>query len=321
MNSPTVYESELFPIILKLLGSEPHARVATYIIFWFQLAKHRRKGRVGLYKTDQELETDTGKRSAGRLLLHLACASAVPAPKPKPIRLRQTKPLFEIDYGPKPGQGSGRVRWIYLTEVSLKIIDEALEAREEKSSSGKAKPHLPVAMKCSDQSSKKSAIPIDQTDTSYIPTNSLSGSKAKENALGSKEVLGTINRVFQAWNTSCTKSGKSQLKWSDLDQKRFLPELSHLVDVLQIDKLSDQVLEARMTVLCTRLNSVMYDMSDSFQAYNTNGLIAQSFAKYGQQLLIDAEKLLSKKDPWKGGLKASDPLKIKTPGPTSPDGH
>jgi hypothetical protein len=65
----------------------------------------------------------------------------------------------------------------------------------------------------------------------------------------------------------------------------------------------------------------MYHMSSSFEAHNKDGLTAQSFAMYGQKLMIAAARLVSKKDPLKGGLKGADLLKMNYPISAQPDGH
>jgi hypothetical protein len=305
MKATFVSQTDLFPILLTKLGSEPHARIAACVAYWLQFAKHCLKGRFGLYKEDSDLQAETGKQSAGRLLLDLCRAPT----KSKPRRLRLSEPLFALAYGPKPGQHSGRVRWIFETEASRKVLQEALEARQ-KGSTGGRKLSRPVTTNCPDRSQQNAATLISHTYSSTKHSTILSTLKPGEKA---GEVTGKclqeVDRIFTLWNSCCDKSNKPNLRWTGSERSKVSSELAYIVEVLEISKLSDQVVEERLNVLCNRLDEAGNHLSDSFKGHNKNGLTARSFAMYGRELMAEAEKMLITVDKWAKVSKASDVFK------------
>jgi hypothetical protein len=245
------YQTELFPILYKILGSEPHARIAAYVIYWLQFAKYSHKGRVGIFKEDKELQTATGKQSAGRLLRDLCRApNSSEPPKSRSRRLKLTEPLFDVAYGPKPGQHSGRVRWIFETEASRKVLQEAREAREQKARTGRGKTSPPVSANCPDRSLQNGPTLISHTYSSTIQSTNISSPKSGEKMgeLAGKS-LQEVNRTVKLWNSCCEKSDKPDRRWTDADKTLFLPQLSDVVEAVETVKLSDEGLEQRLSIL------------------------------------------------------------------------
>ena len=101
------------------------ATVASELVFWSQCGHNKLRGRKGFYKEDAELSFAIGKHASSirRALSRIS------------VKVGEDKPdaLFEIAHGPKPGQRSGRVRWLFPTPRADQMIRDALllaEARD-----------------------------------------------------------------------------------------------------------------------------------------------------------------------------------------------
>ena len=77
--------------------------------------------KIGFYKTDADLGDAIGRhgKTAGTNLLKVCT----------PFGQNNATALFEVTYGPKAGQDSGRCRWLFLTLQAEEIIKAALEDR------------------------------------------------------------------------------------------------------------------------------------------------------------------------------------------------
>jgi hypothetical protein len=101
---------------------EPAARLASELLFWSQCGQKKLRGREGIYKEDADLVQAIGKDASSiRRALARICAKA-----------GEDRPeaLFEIAHGPKPGQRSGRVRWLFRKLRGDEMIREALGLAE-----------------------------------------------------------------------------------------------------------------------------------------------------------------------------------------------
>ena len=116
---------DLFQVCRRYF-SEPVARVASEVLFWSQCGRGKLRGREGFYKEDADLVKAIGKDASSiRRALTRICAK---------VGEDRPEALFEIAHGPKPGQRSGRVRWLFRKPRGDEMIREALllaEARRE----------------------------------------------------------------------------------------------------------------------------------------------------------------------------------------------
>ncbi len=123
----------------------------------------------------------------------------------------------------------------------------------------------------------------------------------KENTGGASEAKmdsqGQVNRLVQSWRKVCERSNKHDLIWRDQDLDRLSIQLAKTVADLRLHELSDADLEARLTVLCTKIADISEDMSEGFAKYNRHGLELSSFVMYGRKLMkLAAERASKPKD-------------------------
>jgi hypothetical protein len=91
--------------------SQPVASVASELLFWSQYGQHNLHGHAGFYKEDAELVEVIGKDASSiRRALSRICSKAGE---------NRPEALFEIAHGPKPGQRSGRVRWLFRKPAAM----------------------------------------------------------------------------------------------------------------------------------------------------------------------------------------------------------
>jgi hypothetical protein len=229
----TANKDDLFTAALNSLG-RALARTAAELLYWSQFAKHRFKGRLGIYKEDQELGRVLGvhPKTAGRHVLAL-CAGGpgnqaeADAGRPK---------LFDVEYGPQPRARSGRSRWLFVRPEGLKIIAEALELRrlrrERIAPADRKKKLRPHGSDQSDRSPQNAPTHISHK---YLPgehSGALSSS-AKEKEPGDtsskKESQAEVNRLKESWRKICEQSGRHDLVWRDQDVDRYAKELAETV--------------------------------------------------------------------------------------------
>ena len=250
------------------------------------------KGRRGIYKEDAELAQNLGghAKTAGRLIVDLA--DVTKATRSKKLTLKE--PLFEIGYGPKPGQRSGRVRWIFATEVSRRFLDDAGRARQEKSAKGGKKISSVLVVNQTSQSPQIAPILSSQITDNNKPQEFLSIPKTKKKAHQPlpESAQAEISRLANTWNQQCQVHNRNTLVWLPTDVEKHAGELWAIIEVCQIENLSDEALKIRLALLCNRLEEVFGHLSESFQKYNTNGLQLSSFAMYGRKLWTEVDQFI-----------------------------
>jgi hypothetical protein len=287
-----VSEREIFSVVLKEIKSASHARAAAHVLFWLQHAKMTLKGRCGIYKEDAELAQNLGghAKTAGRLILDLA--DVTKATRSKKLTLKEA--LFEIGYGPKPGQRTGRVRWIFATQVSQRVLDDARKLRQEKIAKGEKKISSMLAANQTSQLPQIAPILSSQITYTNKPQEFLSTPKTKKKAHQPlpDSAQAEISRLANTWNEQCQVHNRNTLVWLPNDVEKHTGELWAIIEVCQIENLSDEALKMRLALLCNRLGEVSGYLSDSFRKYNTNGLRLSSFAMYGQQLWTELEQFI-----------------------------
>jgi hypothetical protein len=151
---------DLFAVCADRYGyPEPAARVLSDVLYWSQFPQHHLRGQLGIFKTDGELARELHKhpKTVGRLLRKV-CA---PAESGKPDA------VFLTRYAPKPWHPSGRVRWLFRTELGDEIIAYALEraevrlsrkrSRKQNAATGRRDMHRSAASKRSDRSPQYAA--------------------------------------------------------------------------------------------------------------------------------------------------------------------
>jgi hypothetical protein len=295
----TANKDDLFRAALNHVD-RPLARTLADLLYWSQFAKHQFRGRLGIYKEDTELGHVLGvhPKTAGRHVRELCAggqeneAETAPGGAPK---------FFDVAYGPKPRARSGRSRWLFIRPEGLKVIAEALELerqrRERIAPADRKKKLRPRGSSQSDRSPQNAPTHI-HTYTPGEQSGALSSSgseKAPGETNSKKESQVEVNRLKESWNKVCEQSGRHDLVWRDQDVDRYAKELAETVTVLQLHKISDADLDARLTVLCTDLDSISDDMSEAFAEYNRHGLEFSSFVKYAPKLMkLGAERASSK---------------------------
>jgi hypothetical protein len=80
--------------------------------------------------------------------------------------------------------------------------------------------------------------------------------------------------------------------WRPSHVKQFADEFLEIAWSPKVRSLPDEELLDRLTLLCGNLRSVDMEMSEAFSSHNKSGLTAQSFAKYGDKLLVLAGERL-----------------------------
>src|SRR5262249_19962638 len=292
---------DLFPAVLKHVRRASLARTAAELLYWVQYAKHEFKGRIGMYKEDEELGKALGMhpKTAGRHVAELCAAGS----KNQPGKLL----LFDVAYGPKPGAGSGRSRWLFPLPEAHKIIEEALEEKrlrqERAAPTNRNAKSRPRGAHHSNRSPQNAPTLISHPYLTEKPSEGLSKQAEKgrgptdskrEESQGKIEVERTemegdvseqVNRLMESWRRVCERSNKPDLVWPDQELDRLSSKLAKTVADLRLHKISDADLDARLTVLCTKLPETSRDMSEAFADYNRRGLELSSFVQYGHRLM------------------------------------
>jgi hypothetical protein len=305
---PTVSEAELFRICRKTY-SEGIARVTSVALYWSQFAEHRFRGKIGIYKTGEDLGEALCRhpKTAGKNLMKVCT----------PLGKESRTALFEVSYGPKAGQDGGRCRWLFLTPRGQQIIQSAVEDRLNRQEAKRGRQvrregrHASADAPSDDITNRQSVDEVrtnrrpQNTPTHYtedLPTRrSINLSAApreisiEDSQEGQEEETEKINRIPELWKIACQRCGRRDLVWRQSDVGRFADQFSEIESMRAVRDLADEKLLERLILLCGDLDRVFPDMSEAFCDFNKKGLKAQSFATYGGKLLELAEAKLSTK--------------------------
>jgi hypothetical protein len=275
------------------------ARVASVVLYWAQFATHHFHGKLGFYKTDADLGDAIGRhgKTAGTNLLKVCT----------PFGQNNATALFEVRYGPKAGQDSGRCRWLFLTLQGEQIIKAALDdrlAREDAKRGRRPRRgglHEPDSVASDDAPSRQSTsvdfgnrrpriTPTLNTEH-FSPTHSahLSPPARREISVEDQqeeERAQALKRIPGLWEIACERCGREDLVWRWSHVQQFADEFLEIAWSRNVRRMSDEELLDRLTLLCGNLKSVDMEMSDAFSSHNKSGLTAQSFSKYGDKLLV-----------------------------------
>jgi hypothetical protein len=297
---------DLFQVSLRHF-SQPVASVASELLFWSQCGEHKLRGREGFYKEDADLVQAIGKDASSiRRALARICAK---------VGEDRPEALFEIAHGPKPGQRSGQVRWLFRKPRGDELIGEALllaQARQEKRQrsatkrSGKAPPVGRIRPHRSAQNERTLSI---QMDSSESHSESLSSAEA-ERETESYEEKGFpegIERFASFWKTACEECNEPTLAWRPSEVRRWSSKLSEFIQEMGVAQMSDEDVMARLRVLVRDFELIKERMGRAFERYNTDGLHIESFVRYSTKLWLATEKIVEEERK-ASKFKASRPL-------------
>jgi hypothetical protein len=175
------------------------------------------------------------------------------------------------------------------------FIDEALELAEARrrkreehhAATGRHKSSPPVTAERSHRSPQNAAIPIIQKDLSESQAENLSlAQEQKEKPDPSKQerLQEELAWFVRLWGRACHESGKPTLAWRPSDVRYWSGKLIELIQVLRLSDLTDDDLLKRLRLLAGDLRPFSLVMGDSFMDYNRDGLMIESFARFGQKL-------------------------------------
>jgi hypothetical protein len=283
--------------------SQPVASVASELLFWSQCGHNKLRGRAGFFKQDAELSQVIGKDASSiRRALSRICAKA-----------GEDRPeaLFEIAHGPKPGQRSGRVRWLFRKPRGDEMIREALclaEARREMRSASinRSRKAQPVGRIRPHQSAQNERT-LYQKDLSESQSEALSSTPEQREKAGwellkeNREELKLkendreeLKRFVTLWNASCAECDQPTLAWLESDVRRLAPRLAETIRHLRLSELSDDELSKRLRLLCGKRSiSVFARIGSRFSEYNADGLLIETLAKHGPRVWRAVEAELS----------------------------
>jgi len=280
--------SDLFQVCRRYF-SEPEARVASELLFWSQFAEHEFRGRIGFFKEDRELADKIGKhaKSIGRTLRKFGA------------RVWEEMPhaLFVLDYGPKPWARSGRVRWLFRTPRGDELVIEAQELAEAARSRQKKREqdapieghqtNRPIRAKRAHRSPQTAATLIEQIDSSDLPTDVLSFAEREKKTPDSfkeKKFQEEVRRLEKLWATACNECGHAPLRWLPSEVRRWHTGLIEFCQEMRLAEITDEDLLTRLRLLAGDLDWLSDRMSVAFMRYNNDGLLIESFVRYGKKL-------------------------------------
>jgi hypothetical protein len=288
--------------------SQPVASVAAESLFWSQCGQYKLRAREGFYKEDADLVQVLGKHASSiRRALKRICA-----------KVGEDRPdaLFEMDHGPKPGQRSGQVRWLFRMPRGDEMIREALllaqtrqEKRQNAPTNRRTKPRS-IMQDCSHRSAQNERTLYVQKDSSERPSESLSSTKKqreKTNPETLKEKSGKdlnekdseeLTRFKTLWNTICSECKEPTLAWLPSDVDCRAGKLVEVIRHLGIPEMPDEEVSKRLRLLCGPQSRPVFEgMGDAFSKFNPHGLAIKTFANFGpkvwravQEALDDEER-------------------------------
>jgi hypothetical protein len=284
--APNVVSSDdLFAVCGHQYGyPEPVARVLSKVLFWSQFAEHQLGGQLGFFKTDAELAGELRKhpKTVGRLLREV-CA---------PAEIEKRGTVFRTRYAPKPWHPSGRVRWLYRTELGDAIIDAAKahamgrlsrKTGKQNAATDRREMHRSASPKRCDRSPQNVATYIEQKDSSESHSDSLSSGEAERetpNSHNEKEVRGGIERLVRLWKTVCEELKRPELVWRPSEVRQWSSRLNTFIKERGLTEMSDENLMARLRVLVRDFEFIKDRMGRAFERYNADGLLIESFARF-----------------------------------------
>ena len=286
--------------------SEPVARVASEGLFWSQCGQHKLRGRAGIFKEDAELAPTIGKHASSiRRALSRICAK---------VGENCPEALFEIDHGPKPGQRSGRVRWLFRTPRGDKMIREALLLAEvsgrkrRNARNNRRKTPLLVVTDSAHRSALNERTPYSQKDSSESHAEALSSkweqreklrSESLEEKSGEEEKENNrkeLTRFVTRWNAICAECKEPTLAWLHSDVERLAPRLIEVIRQLRIPEMADEELSKRFRLLCGEGSVAVFTrLGPRVRDYNPNGLLIETFTKFGPRVWRAVEAELSER--------------------------
>jgi hypothetical protein len=296
--APRPSENDIFRICRKKYP-EGVARVASVALYWTQFAKHRFHGKLGIYKTDADLGDAIGR--------HGKTAGTNPLKVCMPLGQNNATALFEVSYGPKAGQDGGRCRWLFLTQQGEQIIKAALEdrvARKDAKRGGRVRrggSHEPDSVPSDDvvtgqsadvvSGSRRPGITPTLNTEHFSPIHSVHLSSRAQREISvedrqEEEKAEALKRITGLWETACKRCGREDLVWRPSHVNRFADQFLEITLSRHVKTMRDEELLDRLTLLCGNLRSVDMEMSEAFSSHNKSGLTAQSFARYGDKLLV-----------------------------------
>lgn len=292
----TALDVDIFRVCRKRYP-ERIARVASVALYWSQFARHRLRGRLGIYKTDDDLADQIGRhpKTCGMNLLEVCTASEQPAA------------LFEVTYGPKAGQHAGHCRWLFLTPRGEQIIEAAKEVRREREQAKRTgQPRPERASEPEDRPSnsihiRQSAVgipahrqpqitPILLTeDFSLRPSRTPSENSKND----SKEVQERKTKgISELWTRVCQQCGRTDLIWPPNDVSRFASYLRDIELSPSIRKLAVEEMVKRLTLICENFDGLTGEMGEEFWDLKGCSPSALTFARRGPELLEAAGQWL-----------------------------
>src|SRR5262245_44196943 len=296
MTRNTVSTDDLFAVCVNQHGySEPVARVLSNVLFWSQFPQYHLRGRLGIFKTDAELARDLHKhpKTVGRLLREV-CA---------PADIVKRGAVFSTRYAPKPGQSSGRVRWLFRTELGDEIIDEAKarakarlsrKTRKQNAATDRREMQGSAAPKRCERLPQNAATYIEQKHLSDSQTENLSSSEAeRETSNFGDEIWEEIEKLARFWKTACEECNRPTLAWRPSEVTHWSPQLRKFIREMAVTELSDEDVMDRLRALAGDLEWLRERMGHRFMEYNSDGLLIESFVRYGTKLWLAVEKRLT----------------------------
>jgi len=292
-----VSENDLFAVCAHQYGySEPLARVLSNVLFWSQFPGHRVRGQLGIFKTDAELAKDVHKhpKTVGRLLREV-CA---------PAEIVKRGAVFSTRYAPRPWDPSGRVRWLFRTELGNEIIDAAKtlakarlnrKTRKQTAATDRREMQRSSASKRCERSPQIAATHIIQRDCSDSQTETLSSGEAERetDSYEEKDSREGIEKFASFWNTACEECNRPKLAWRPSEVSKWSAGLGKFIQEMGVFRAADEEVMARLRLLAGDLEWLRERMSHRFMDYNSDGLLIESFVRYGTKLWLAAEKRLA----------------------------
>jgi hypothetical protein len=295
---PRPSENDIF-IICRKKYPEGVARVASVALYWSQFAQHHFHGKLGFYKTDADLGDAIGRhgKTAGGNLLKVCT----------PLGQHNETALFEVTYGPKAGQDGGRCRWLFPTVQGEQIIKAALEHRLARADAKRGRRVRsggliePESVASNDAATRQSAdvvsgsrkpeiTPTLNTEHSTLIHSAHLSSRAQREILvedrQEEEKAEALKRIPGIWETACKRCEREDLVWRPSHVKQFADQFLEIAWSRNVRNMPDQELLDRLILLCGNPQCVEMEMSEAFSSHNKSGLTAQSFAKYGDKLLV-----------------------------------
>ena len=283
------------------------AKVGAELLFWSQCGHNKLRGRAGFFKEDADLIKAIGKNASSiRRALSRICAK---------VGEDQADALFEIAHGPKPGQRSGRVRWLFRTPRGDEMIREALRLADARQRRCDTRP--PIGAERHNQSGeiaptgqRKMSAPYNQKNSSESQSDALSSTperrektkleflkeNRKELKIEENDKRG-IKKFVNHWNAICTECNEPTLAWLQTDIERLAIQLVEVIRHLGIDKLSNEELSKRLRLLCGKRSRPVFErMGDAFSEFNPHGLAITTFAKFGPKVWRVAEDALDEEE-------------------------